>query len=75
MFKKLFVIIIISVVLYIALDSLVWAMFKPQEDILASASVKLDLQKQQADKAVIIAVVVIFCFLVLIASWFWVKSV
>lgn len=75
MFKQLFIIIIIAVVMFVALDSLAGAMFKPQADVSADVSAKLDLQKQQADKLIIIAVIGIFCFLVLIASWVWVKNV
>jgi len=75
MFKQLFIIIIIAVVMFVALDSLVGAMFKPLADASADVSAKLDLQKQQADKAIIIAVIGIFCFFLLIASWVWVKKI
>ncbi|PIP17187.1 MAG: hypothetical protein COX44_01235 [Candidatus Portnoybacteria bacterium CG23_combo_of_CG06-09_8_20_14_all_37_13] len=75
MFKQLFVIIIIALVMYIALDSWAGSMFKPLADASADVSAKLDVQKQQADKIIIISVIGIFCFFVLIASRVWIKNV
>lgn len=75
MFKELLVITIIALIMYFALKLLTETMFKLPSDGSGDLAAKLSWQKHQAEKITTITAISIFCFLVLIASWVWVKKI